>query len=217
MDKKKIILIIAAIVVAVALVVTGIVLALKGAFEFKSSEGENSDITISDVSSIVGNTDDTTSEGDKTNNENGNGSNSGNNSSTTKPSNSGKVEINVGTVSGKKGKTVRVPVTIDSNPGFMAMLIDFEYDKDVLTYKGYTKGNVLSDYEFSDKGGKLSFLCVESQDITTTGDLFYLEFEIKSNKVKETPVKITITDQSISNWDEQFVPSKTSDGKVTIK
>ena len=97
------------------------------------------------------------------------------------------------------------------------MLIEFEYDSKILAYKGYSEGNVLSDYEFSDKDGKLSFLCVESQNVTDTGDLFYIEFEIKSDSVKETPVKIKITDQSISNWDEQFILAETKDGKVTIK
>ena len=214
MDKKKIVLIIAAIVVAAALVITGIVLALKGAFSEKDTGGNNSDITSSDVSQ----NEDGNSENSSDNNSNNSTEGSSANNSTSKPSTvSEKAEINVGTVSGKKGKTVRVPVTIDANPGIMAMLIEFEYDKDILTYKGYSEGNVLSDYEFSDKDGKLSFLCVESQDVTETGDLFYIEFEIKSDKVSETPVKINITDQSISNWDEQFVLAKTTDGKVKIK
>lgn len=214
MDKKKLIIIIAAVVVAAALVITGIVLALKSAFSGENIGGNNSDITSSDISS----------DDDKINNDstdNGNNSDSdtaSGNGSTNKPAtNSKKAEINVGTVSGKKGKTVRVPVTIDANPGIMAMLIDFEYDTEVLAYKGYSEGNVLSDYEFSDKNGKLSFLCVESKDVKETGDLFYIEFEIKSDKVKETPVKIKITDQSISNWNEEFVLAKTTDGKVKIK
>lgn len=213
MDKKKIILIIAAIVVAAALVITGIVLALKSAFSSKEAGGNNSDITSSDVSSNDGSNSDSSDTNSNTSSE---GSSA--NNSTSKPTTSSeKAEIKVGTVSGKKGKTVRVPVTIESNPGIMAMLIDFEYDKEVLAYKGYSKGNVLSDYEFSDKNGKLSFLCVESKDVKETGDLFYIEFEIKSDKVKETPVKIKISDQSISNWDEQFVLAKTTDGKVKIK
>lgn len=214
MDKKKIIIIAVAAVVAAALVITGIVLALKAAFSGESAGGNSSDITSSNVDSSSDDKVDSSSENSSNSTSDKDTSNSSSNKNNTS---SEKAEIKVGSASGKKGKTVRVPVTIDSNPGIMAMLIDFEYDSKILAYKGYSEGNVLSDYEFSDKNGKLSFLCVESQNVTDTGDLFYIEFEIKSDSVKETPVKIKITDQSISNWDEQFILAKTKDGKVTIK
>lgn len=209
MQKSKLIIIIVAAVLAAALVITGIVLALKSAFVGGTTGGNNSD--LSNSSSV---TEDNTSDSSDVNSTSGSGNASNSSSEGKKPS-SGNAEIKVGTVSGKKGQTVRVPVTIKSNPGIMAMLLEFKYDKDVLKYKGYAEGNVLSDYEFAEKDGALTFLAVESKDVSDNGDLFYLEFEIL--KEKESTVEIIVGDDSISNYDEEFVKAKGTNGKVKIK
>lgn len=211
MQKKKLIIIIVAAVLAAALVITGIVLALKSAFAGGTTGGTDSD--LSSGSSITG-----SNTVDSSDTESGNDTDTpSKDSSGDSTTSSGKAEIKVGTVSGKKGQTVRVPVTIDSNPGIMAMLLEFKYDSDVLKYTGYSEGNVLSDYEFAEKDGGLTFLAVESKDVKDNGDLFYLEFEILSDKAQDSAVEIIVGDDSISNYDEEFVKVSGTNGKVTIK
>lgn len=167
MEKKKIVIIAVAAVLALALVITGTVILVKNLF--KGTSGSYDDFTIT-----------------------------------------------VGDVEGKIGDTVKVPVTCYENPGFMAIIGNFTYDSTLLEYVGYKEGDVLSDYDFNDKGDELAFLSLEDGDVDNNGVLFYLEFKIVAEKATETDLKLTIENEGICNIDEEIIPVEIVNGSVKI-
>ncbi len=126
-----------------------------------------------------------------------------------------KTTITVSSVSGNVGEKITVPVSIKGNPGFMAMLLDFEYDNTALKYTGYTKGDFLTNYQFNDDNGVLRFLTLENDDVEKDGVLVNLEFEVlKSGK---SDIKIVVNDDSIANKNEELISAKGVGGAVTGK
>ena len=57
-------------------------------------------------------------------------------------------------IQAQAGKTVKIPLTISGNPGFMGALLQLEYDTDVLEYINVEKGGIFSDCDAYDAGGK---------------------------------------------------------------
>lgn len=212
MSKKTLIIIISS-VVAVALIATGIILALSGAFKNNDNSSEN------DISSKTESSSQTTSSA-KSESEESSKNESTTNSTTSSSSKdeviSGDTVISVGSVSGKVGKKVTVPVSIKGNPGFMAMLLEFSYDPTVVKYKGYTPGDFLTNYQFNDQNGTLRFLTLEDNDVNKNGVLVNLEFEILKETSK-TDIKINVAEDSIANQKEQLIIAKGSNGSITIK
>ena len=125
----------------------------------------------------------------------------------------GPAQITVGSVEGKTGDIVKVSVEISNNPGIGAEMFTFTYDSEAVKYIGYEKGNVLSDYEFSDNNGTLKFLGLENGDVDTNGTLFSLKFEVLGNKGSD--IKINVED--VINFDEEDVETTTKNGKITVK
>ncbi len=160
--KKKLIFIILAAVLALALIITGSVLALKNAF------GNN---TI----------------------------------------------ISVGATSGSVGEKVKVPVEISGNPGFAALMIDFEYDTSLLKYITYDKGDVLSDYGIDEKDGSIRFLSLEYEDKNADGVLFYLVFEIIGNSKSSAEIKAILEEDNLINSASESISAKTENGAIEIK
>ncbi len=125
----------------------------------------------------------------------------------------GDAVITIGSVEGKKGDTIVVPVKISNNPGFVASLFSFSYDKDSLEYIGYDKGDFLKDYEFADDKGVLKFLGMEDKDTKTNGLLFNLKFKITAEKDSE----IKLATEEMINFDEQTIKLVSKSGKVKVK
>ncbi len=119
--------------------------------------------------------------------------------------------------SGKVGNTIKVPVKMYKNPGIMAYMLNFEYDDTVLEYKGYKKGDFLTDYSFNAANGILSFVNVEDEDVKQDGTMFYLEFKILDTKETKTEIKLNLTGEDAANINEQFVTLAADNGTVTIK
>lgn len=211
MNKKTLIIIISS-VLAVVLVAAGIILALSGAFKKGDDSSKNDASSKAESSSQVSSVDSENEESSK-------------NESTTNPTTSssskddvisGDTVISVGSVSGKVGKKVTVPVSIKGNPGFMAMLLEFNYDPEIVKYKGYTPGDFLTDYQFNDQNGTLRFLTLEDGDVSKNGVLVNLEFEILKEAPK-TDIAIKVAEDSIANQKEQLIIAKGSNGTITIK
>lgn len=123
--------------------------------------------------------------------------------------------ITVGDAEGKKGDTVKIPVDISENGGFMASLLNISYDSSALKYIGYEKGEVLTDYEFSESDGSLKFLGLENEDVTDNGTLFTLKFEILTDSKQKTEIKLDVED--IINYDEESLTTSVENGEVTVK
>ena len=125
--------------------------------------------------------------------------------------------IEVESVEGKVGDTIKVPVRVYKNPGVMGYFLNFEYDDSVLTYVEYEKGDFLTNYEFSTYNGVLSFVNVENKDVDENGVLFYLKFRIKETDKNETEIKLNLTGEEAANSQEKWVKFEGENGTVTIK
>jgi len=130
---------------------------------------------------------------------------------------SGKAVISVESVSAKVGDTVKIPVKISGNKGFMGFLLEFQYDNEALKYDGYDKGDVITDYEFSDNDGTLSFVCIENDDVKKNGTLVYLKFKVLDTKKNSAEIKVNVNKESFANSNEEYVVFNGKNGTVTIK
>lgn len=168
---KKVLVIVISSILALALIITGVILLLKTSF-FKK---DNADSSLKNT------------------------------------------VITVESVSGEKGEKVTVPVSIKGNSGFMSMLLEMNYDTKVLKYKGYQKGDFLTDYEFSDIDGTLRFLTLEDSDVNKNGVLVNIEFEILDTNTKKTDINFNISENQVANKKQEFVTTEYKNGIVTIK
>lgn len=130
---------------------------------------------------------------------------------------SGDAVITVESVSEKAGKNIKIPVKFTGNPGAMGFFIQFEYDTEALEYLSFEKGELLTDCEVSEQDGTLKLVSVEDNDITKDGVMVYLNFKIKDNATGRSEIKLICDENSVCNYDEQSVPVKTENGKVTVK
>lgn len=168
---KKVLVIVISSILALALIITGVILLLKTSF----SKKDNADSSLKNT------------------------------------------VITVESVSGEKGEKVTVPVSIKGNSGFMSMLLEMNYDTKVLKYKGYQKGDFLTDYEFSDIDGTLRFLTLEDSDVNKNGVLVNIEFEILDTNTKKTDINFNISENQVANKKQEFVTTEYKNGIVTIK
>lgn len=130
---------------------------------------------------------------------------------------SGDAVITVESVSEKAGKNIKIPVKFTGNPGAMGFFLQFEYDTQALEYLSFEKGELLTDCEVSEQDGTLKLVSVEDNDITKDGVMVYLNFKIKDNATGRSEIKLICDENSVCNYDEQSVPVKTENGKVTVK
>ena len=130
---------------------------------------------------------------------------------------SGDAVITVESVSEKAGKNIKIPVKFTGNPGAMGIFLQFEYDTEALEYLSIEKGELLTDCEVSEQDGTLKLVSVEDNDITKDGVMVYLNFKIKDNATGRSEIKLICDENSVCNYDEQSVPVKTENGKVTVK
>lgn len=88
----------------------------------------------------------------------------------------------------KSGKEITVDLNLDENPGLVSMMVEVNYDKDVLEYKGASNGDVFPTDSFlapnvaADDGKVLSWHnSALKENINTTGKLATLTFRIKES------------------------------------
>lgn len=101
--------------------------------------------------------------------------------------------LTVSTIDGITGDSVIVPITLEENPGIMAVSISITYNSDVLTYEGFDKGVVLNDYMVVDHPTKklirLVSLC--RTNTTNNGQFISFKFKIKDDApMGLTPINI---------------------------
>ena len=89
--------------------------------------------------------------------------------------------IETASVSAKPGETVRVPVSITANPGIAGAQLDILFDEG-LTLKNIIKGDVFSAGTFNPdaSNGRIQWY-YDQANVTDTGVLFTLEFEVKAD------------------------------------
>ena len=131
--------------------------------------------------------------------------------------------LKVGTVSGKAGDVVRVPVSIEQNTGFAGFTFLVSAD-DALVLTDIAKGDLLSN---SDSGaftknvrGRL-INWTDSENLTGDGVLFYLTFKIADDAEPGSYViSIALKDGQSSNFVNEYggaIPFEAETGTVTVK
>ncbi len=188
--KKKIIIIVAIAVVVVAAVV-GTVFGLSSLFS--GDAGSKTEVSTPVSSEETANTESTESVKEF----------------------AGEASVKVGSAEASKDGIVKVPVTIEKNPGFVASLMTFTYDNTVIKYMGYEKGDVIKDYQFDATDNTVKFLNLENEDTDKTGTLFTLKFQVVGDSGKTSDVKLAIED--MINYDEKDIKTEIENGKVTVK
>lgn len=136
-------------------------------------------------------------------------------------------KITVSTADAMPGDTVTINISIDQNPGIMAMAFCITYDNTSLVYKNYSKG-YLSSYTIKDHSdkGHVSFVNVENKDNASNGTIISLTFDVKEN-AKPGKSVITLANSnrdkhgaklhnSFSNSKQEFIVPVVTSGGVTI-
>ena len=129
--------------------------------------------------------------------------------------------IEVATVSGKPSETVRVPVSVISNPGIAGAQLDVLFDSG-LTLKNIVQGDVLSAGTFNPdiSTGRIQWY-YDQANVTNTGVLFTLEFEISANAKNGDAYAVTVNlkdgiTANLSDYDFNPVNAEFKAGKVQV-
>lgn len=129
--------------------------------------------------------------------------------------------IEVATVSGKPGETVRVPVSVTSNPGIAGAQLDILFDSDLML-KNIIQGDVLSAGTFNPdiSAGRIQWY-YDQANVTNTGVLFTLEFEISANAKNGDAYAVTVNVKdgitaNLSDYDFNPVNAEFKAGKVQV-
>ena len=130
--------------------------------------------------------------------------------------------IAAGSVSGKPGDIVKVPVTVYNNPGIVGAHLYAKYDASVLTLAGI-EGKDFAGMEFGplNQSGSVSMIWLDAINANNTqnGVLAELTFVINENAAAgEYAVEVVCSDSNeIFNSDLQAVPFEFYNGTVTIE
>ncbi len=127
--------------------------------------------------------------------------------------------IKVASVSGITGDEVLVPVTIEENPGIMAITVSITYNSDALEYKGYMFGDVVEDYTVVAHPDKklIRFVNCESRNRYTDGTLLTLKFKIKDNATAEFhKIDIEYSAGDFCNWTLDKIMPNITEGGVEV-
>jgi len=87
----------------------------------------------------------------------------------------------IGSADAEVGETIKLPVSLTSNPGIAAAMFDISYDETLLNLKSVEKGDVFSSgtFAFDEKAEqKTLFWFNYIAEMTATGVMFMLEFEV---------------------------------------
>lgn len=131
--------------------------------------------------------------------------------------------IDVGSVSGKPGEIVTVPIRISDNPGIIAARLKISYNSDVLTLTGVKDGGILGEYNFGDDLTASPYIVSWSNgtakaDYTATGNLVYLTFKIADDaKAGSSAVSVTYNANEVYNVDLANVNLAVTNGVVTVE
>lgn len=134
--------------------------------------------------------------------------------------------LTVGTVSGRAGEKVTVPITISENPGIAGFNLVINYDKNLLTPVSIEKGSALTAGTLTSniqQGGDMASYdavtayWVNPENVTADGEILKVTFEIAENAEEgEIPVTVTYEDGDVTNRDYDDIALDITDGYVTV-
>lgn len=122
------------------------------------------------------------------------------------------VELTIGNAYGAPGTTVQVPITLESNPGIMTMVLGIDYDREHLELLGSEDGGLT--------GWSVSSNAVWLGDVDSdyTGVILKLNFKILDPAEEcDAIVTVTCNDGDILSHDEDAYSVTIRSGKVSIR
>ena len=126
--------------------------------------------------------------------------------------------VQAGSASAKVGETIQIPVTLASNPGIAAALLEISYEENILQLKTITKGAVFSAGTFSSSTDRknVQWYNVEN-NVDTTGVLFTLEFAVIGSGTATVAVRLADNEPTnFTDLDGVSVPVTFTAGTVNI-
>lgn len=132
--------------------------------------------------------------------------------------------IMVGSVEGNPGDTISVSITVENNPGIIALRIFVEYDAEVLQLTGVQDGIVFSTGKstFNNHLKAIPYTMLwedgaSKVNYSSDGTLVMLTFTVlKSAKGGNSPVTVSYDSSSTFNVDLTEVPFTMQNGSVTV-
>ena len=132
--------------------------------------------------------------------------------------------IDVGSAEGKPGDTVTVPITVENNPGIVALRIFAEYNNDVLRLTEATDGTIFPEGKntFNDDltANPYTMLWMDGTsqtDYAANGTLVSLTFVIADDAAAGSyPIQLTYDNDSTFNKDLDNVMFAAQNGSVTV-
>ena len=128
-------------------------------------------------------------------------------------------KVQIGTVSGKTGDTVTVPVSIADNPGIAGFTFVFDYDTSAMSLTGISKGAVLQDGTFTPNVSGKTLNWFNAVNVTENGVLFNLTFKVTASEGSYN-VTAALKDGKKTNFvNENATPQRITfeEGKVQIQ
>ena len=121
--------------------------------------------------------------------------------------------VTVGSVSGKVGETVTVPVTIENNPGIFGYRFGVEYDTTRLSLVKMEANT--EDWGGTGTYGTYIFWDASESDVAFNGLMFTLTFEVLAEG--DASVTVTYEEGDLCNYDEEDVNPVIVPGVVTAE
>ena len=128
-------------------------------------------------------------------------------------------DITIDDVSGVPGDSVIVPISIENNPGIMAVTISITYDSSALEYEKYYRGTVLTNYLVVAHPDKniIRYVNCQTSDRTQNGVILSLQFKIKdSAKARKYKIDIDYTSGDFCNWNLDRIMPNVTEGSVDV-
>ncbi len=131
--------------------------------------------------------------------------------------------IEVGSISGKQGTSISVPIRIIENPGIIAARLKITYDSDVLTLIEVTDCGILGEYKFGESLTADPYIVswsngIAQTDYTVSGELVYLTFKIADDAdLGDVQIDVSYDEEEIFNKDFENISFGIQQGTITVE
>gem|GEM_PF-6110608 len=141
---------------------------------------------------------------------------------TTTTSASSGMAFTIGTVSGKPGATVEVPINVTGNEsGISGMNFELIYDKDSLELLDCYSSDLAGSWTASKTSGYIVFVSSTGRNEKGDGEVAVVEFKIKDTaSAGEKPISIgyaKYSQQTVDNNQASYDPGKLTAGSIVVE
>ncbi len=133
--------------------------------------------------------------------------------------NTGDCEIVIGENKAIAGDVVKIPISINNNPGIWGGQIIIDYDYYDLSFLSVETGSVFDECQVNDTGESIAILVTQSElkDTKADGEIAVLNFKVKSYAKKGEKKLSFNAETNFCNSDEEMVEPLLTDGHIKVK